>query len=71
MKGYGDHVQYSIFRCRLTERQLERLRWELSRILEREDSLLVVRLCARCSANLTWRNPPEAWPAERGSYEVL
>ena len=29
LKGYGMAMQYSIFRCRLTRRQLERMRWEL------------------------------------------
>ena len=30
IEGYGERLQFSVFRCRLTERELERLRWELT-----------------------------------------
>jgi CRISPR-associated protein Cas2 len=36
LKGYGYRLQYSIFRCRLTKRQSEQLRWELATLLDRE-----------------------------------
>ena len=36
LKGYGTSLQYSIFRCRLTRRQLERMRWELEKELASE-----------------------------------
>ena len=36
LKGYGESLQYSVFRCRLTRRQLERLHWELERELAPE-----------------------------------
>ena len=39
LEGYGSRIQYSVFRCRLSERQAERLRWELTTILEEEDDL--------------------------------
>ena len=33
LHGYGRRLQYSIFRCRLTVRQMERLHWELEAML--------------------------------------
>jgi len=42
LAGYGDRVQYSVFRVHCTLRQLMRLRWELARVLTPEDSLLII-----------------------------
>lgn len=50
---WGKPVQYSVFRVRCTARELERLRFELSRILESEDRLMVVRLCDNCASRVT------------------
>ena len=33
MRGYGDHLQYSVFECQLTATELVRLRAELSEII--------------------------------------
>jgi CRISPR-associated protein Cas2 len=48
MEGYGKRMQYSIFRCWLTHRELQRLRWELSDILKPEDDVLFIPLCSIC-----------------------
>jgi CRISPR-associated protein Cas2 len=45
MRGYGDHLQYSVFECQLTSMDLVRLRSELSRIIHHtEDQVLFVSL---------------------------
>jgi CRISPR-associated protein Cas2 len=45
MRGYGDHLQYSVFECQLTEMDLVRLRRELSEIIHHtEDQVLFVYL---------------------------
>jgi CRISPR-associated protein Cas2 len=40
--GWGERVQFSVFRIHASPRQLLRLRWELTRIFTDEDSLLVI-----------------------------
>ncbi len=55
IKGYGESVQYSVFRVRCTARELERLRFELAKVIEDEDRLLVVRLCPGCASRVTMR----------------
>jgi CRISPR-associated protein Cas2 len=62
LEGYGTRVQYSVFRCRLTERSLERLRWELSQILDTCDDLMIVALCDHCVRKIRTRKASEAWP---------
>ena len=45
MRGYGDHLQYSVFECQLTASDLVRLRSELAEIInQKEDQVLFVNL---------------------------
>jgi CRISPR-associated protein Cas2 len=45
MRGFGDHLQYSVFECQLTATDLVRLRAELSAIIHHiEDQVLFVNL---------------------------
>jgi CRISPR-associated protein Cas2 len=45
MRGYGDHLQFSVFECQLTGMDLARLRAELSAIIHHtEDQVLFVYL---------------------------
>ena len=55
LKGYGDRLQFSVYRCRLSERGLERLRFEMTKILDGEDSVLYVGLCETCVARIRRR----------------
>lgn len=45
MRGFGDHLQYSVFECQLTPMDLTRCRNELSKIIHHEkDQVLFVDL---------------------------
>ena len=45
MRGYGDHLQYSIFECQLSHFDLVNLRIELSSVIHSdEDQVLFVNL---------------------------
>src|SRR5260370_35809628 len=45
MRNFGDHLQYSVFECQLTEMDLTRGRTELAGIIHHEqDQLLFVNL---------------------------
>src|SRR5450756_2974618 len=45
MRGYGDHLQFSIFECQLTATDLARCRAELASIIHHtEDQVLFVNL---------------------------
>lgn len=71
LKGYGQRVQYSLFRCRLDPRQLERLNWELKKLLGRDDDLLFVGLCDGCVARLRKKNLKVDWEFETVRFEVV
>ncbi len=45
LRGFGDHLQYSIFECQLTPRDLARCRSEISKIIHHDqDQVLFVHL---------------------------
>ena len=45
VRGYGDHLQYSVFECQLTASDLVRLKAELANVIDRkEDQVLFVDL---------------------------
>lgn len=69
--GYGERIQYSVFRCRLSNRSEARLLWELARIMAPDDALLVVPLCGSCSTSVITRGTGSAWPDEIPTFRVL
>lgn len=71
LNGYGRRLQYSIFRCRLTVRAMEKLRWELETLLTTEDRLLILTLCESCGHRTATHNRPESWTGEPKSFEIV
>jgi CRISPR-associated protein Cas2 len=61
VRGRGHRVQYSICRARPDDLQVERLRWELARVMAPEDALLIVDLCPTCATNVISRNHVDGW----------
>lgn len=49
LSAWGHRVQYSVFRVRGTEREVERLRFELAKVIASTDRLMLVRLCEGCA----------------------
>ena len=63
VNGYGKRLQYSLFRCYLTQTQMEQARHELEKVMDEEDDLLVIRLSPRCkiverTEGKMWTEPP-------------
>lgn len=71
LQGHGERLQYSIFRCRLNQREREKLRWNLEKILEQEDSLLIAGLCDRCVERVEACNRPEAWQVDHDLHQIF
>jgi CRISPR-associated protein Cas2 len=71
VRGFGTRLQYSVFRCKLSARQLEQLRWELEKRLDKEDSLLLVGLCNGCVERITVKNRPEVWDVQEDKFRIV
>jgi len=55
MRGFGDHMQYSVFRCVLSPAQKVRLETRLLEVLKQdEDQVLIVPL-GQASKERSWR----------------
>ena len=73
LEGWGSRIQYSVFRCRLDNVELERLHWELNQIMAEEDDLLVIPLCGKCASKVS-RHSTEAhadWGEPPPSFKIL
>jgi CRISPR-associated protein Cas2 len=71
VRGRGHRVQYSIYRARIDDLQVEHLRWDLSRVMAAEDSLLIVDLCPSCTANVISRNHVDGWEEPIPPFRVI
>lgn len=69
LNGYGRRLQYSIFRCRLTKIEIEKLRWELEKDLSTDDKLLILNICERCENKTVSLNRPESWTKEDRTFD--
>jgi CRISPR-associated protein Cas2 len=48
---------------------MEKLRWELEKMLSREDKLLILSLCDGCEHRITTHNRPESWQDDERNFD--
>jgi len=49
LKNYGEHVQYSVFECDISQVQIKKLQTDLSKLINRrQDSIRYYFLCQKC-----------------------
>jgi CRISPR-associated protein Cas2 len=74
LEGYGSRMQYSVFRCWLTPREMQRLRWELTEMLDAEDDVLLIPMCSRCVAGIHGThsaNKQPNWPDRPLGHSIV
>jgi CRISPR-associated protein Cas2 len=71
MEGYGVRLQYSVFRCHLSERSIERLRWELTQVMQPEDGLIIAGLCEACIKRLRQKDSRGSWPEDPPDWVIV
>lgn len=71
LKGRGDWLQYSIFRLNLGKTQMEALRWELAKLMDEEDDLMIIRLCKGCAERVIDSRKENDWKSPGPGFEVL
>ncbi len=52
LENYGKRVQYSVFECRITQKQYDKLYSELAKLMrdEEEGNIRFYNICANCDA---------------------
>jgi CRISPR-associated protein Cas2 len=72
LEGYGERIQFSVFRVYLTVDRIKKLNWELSSVLEEVDELLIIPLCNQCASKVESRSEgKENWGDPPPSFELL
>jgi CRISPR-associated protein Cas2 len=74
LEGYGERMQWSVFRCWLTQAQMEKLRWELTELLDAEDEVMLIPLCTHCVTGIKGTHTAlkqPAWPKEPRSHQIV
>jgi CRISPR-associated protein Cas2 len=74
MEGYGERMQYSVFRCWLNPRSMEELRWELTELLTAEDDVLFIPLCSDCVSGMRTTHggaQGPCWPPEPEGHRIV
>ncbi|EKO52619.1 CRISPR-associated endonuclease Cas2 [Leptospira kirschneri] len=71
MEGFGERIQYSVFRIYSTDRELEKLRWKLAKVIEKEDDVFYLTLCAKCASGAHTQEKKSAWPDAPNTLKIL
>lgn len=71
LRGNGEWLQYSLFRCHLNKTELEAMRWELEKILAQEDDLLIIHLCNGCASRVQSHGKQTDWSQNQPRYEIF
>ncbi|MCS6958629.1 MAG: CRISPR-associated endonuclease Cas2 [Pseudanabaenaceae cyanobacterium SKYGB_i_bin29] len=69
LEGYGQRVQYSVFECDLSEKQLEALKKRLSRRINQQDSVRIYPISAYARQRIEVWNGVDVFTAP-GSFIV-
>ena len=68
---YGERVQYSVFECDLSKKQIAQLQKELKALIDKEqDSVKIYMLCAECAANTKTMGKAQA-PADTPTVYIV
>jgi CRISPR-associated protein Cas2 len=64
LEGYGERLQFSVFRTFLSRRLLARLRFEICQKMDDTDGLLIIHLCPSCQSRIQDKHGSKDWRAE-------
>ena len=74
MQAYGERIQYAVFRCWMGQREVERLRWELTELLASEDDVMLIPLCSSCVGGIVGihgSDRPPDWTSEPERHRIV
>ena len=71
MRGFGDHMQYSVFRCVLSPMQRERMLDRLHGLIKHDEDQVIVIPLGRAGAKRSWRMTTLGLPVVQLERSVL
>lgn len=71
LEGYGERLQYSVFRVRVTEGQMQKLRWDITREVDTVDSVMYIGLCNACASKVISQHSAPKFDEDQSSYRIF
>lgn len=71
LKGYGERIQFSVFQCLLSDPLVAQMRWELAKILNKDDSLLIAPIATPDKNKIIQWNMNADWSGSRDRFKTL
>lgn len=71
MQGFGERIQYSVFKCFLTDKKMSEMRWELTKVLSKEDSLLIAPIQPGDVNRIVFLNVELDWDTDGDRFKTL
>ena len=71
LEGYGMRIQHSVFQVKGSDRDIERMKWELTKRIDEEDSIYYFRLCNSCKERAQSQNPKLLIVEEDVTYQII
>jgi len=69
--GYGERIQYSLFKAQMTRCAMSELQWELEVVMDGGDDLLIVHLCPSCARRVEDRQSQAGWGSDSRGFDVF
>lgn len=57
LEGYGTRIQESVFKVYVNDRDIEKIKWELTKKIEEIDSIFYFRFCNSYTERIQNQNP--------------
>ena len=71
MQDFGEPVQLSVFRCRLTKRLFEEMWKRLESVMAEEDGLLIMPVPEYSLEGMVLKSPRTPWPKKPPSFVII
>ena len=72
LEGYGERVQCSVFRIHSTPRNLIRIRWELARVMDDSDNLLIIPIPDAVARRIQGLRDAQDWEEDaRAGFRIV
>ncbi|MEM7182592.1 MAG: CRISPR-associated endonuclease Cas2 [Spirochaetota bacterium] len=71
LEGYGDRLQLSLFKVKVSERDLQKIKFEVTKLTEAEDSVMYLQFCEKCSQRVKSFNPKLDWDSDTAPYKIF
>lgn len=71
LEGYGIRIQKSVFRLKVTDRDIQKVKWEISKKIMDEDSVFYFRFCNNCAKHVHKENPKHFSIEKEPTYLII